>query len=75
MVDALTAALAAFAGGMLVFIVIASIVVYIYTAIVLMVIAQKTKTPNAWLAWIPIERVPANDWTFCDSEALPSEVF
>lgn len=28
--------------------------VYIYFSYTLMVIAQKTKTENAWLAWIPI---------------------
>ena len=28
--------------------------VYIYLSWALMVIAQKTSTPNAWLAWIPI---------------------
>lgn len=27
---------------------------YIYSAVVLMVIAKKTNTPNGWLAWIPI---------------------
>ena len=31
-----------------------SIAFYIYHAIALMHIAQKTKTQNAWLAWIPI---------------------
>lgn len=28
--------------------------VYIYSALALMTIAKKTKTPNGWLAWIPI---------------------
>ncbi|MCU0642334.1 MAG: hypothetical protein MUF61_02015 [archaeon] len=28
--------------------------VYIFTSIALMVIANKTKTKNSWLAWIPI---------------------
>jgi hypothetical protein len=28
--------------------------VYIYAALALMAIAKKTKTPNGWLAWIPI---------------------
>ena len=31
--------------------------VYIYSALALMTIAKKTKTPNAWLAWIPIANV------------------
>ncbi len=30
---------------------------YIYYAIALMTIAKKTKTENAWLAWIPIGNV------------------
>ena len=30
------------------------IALYIYMSIALMTIANKTKTPNAWLAWIPI---------------------
>jgi len=33
---------------------IVGLAVYIYMAWALMVIAQKTQTPNAWLAWIPI---------------------
>ncbi len=28
--------------------------IYIFTALALMVIAKKTKTENAWLAWIPV---------------------
>ena len=35
----------------------AVLAVYIYTAIVLMTIAKRTKTPNGWLAWIPIANV------------------
>lgn len=30
---------------------------YVYFALALMTIAQKTNTPNAWLAWIPIGNV------------------
>ena len=30
------------------------LVFYVYMALVLMTIANKTDTPNAWLAWIPI---------------------
>lgn len=33
---------------------IIALVLYVYTSWTLMVIAQKTNTPNAWLAWIPI---------------------
>jgi uncharacterized membrane protein len=54
MADPILAALAAFAGGMIVFTLITMLALYIYTSVVLMVIAQKTKTKNAWLAWIPI---------------------
>lgn len=37
--------------------IIITIAVYIYFAFALMTIAQKTKTKNAWLAWIPIANV------------------
>ena len=43
-------ALGIFSGINLIF----SLAVYVYMAWALMVIAQKTNTPNAWLAWIPI---------------------
>jgi len=33
------------------------VAVHIYSAIVLIVIANKTKTSNSWLAWIPIANV------------------
>ncbi|MBR9683261.1 hypothetical protein GOV03_01855 [Candidatus Woesearchaeota archaeon] len=33
------------------------IAIYIYFAFALMTIAKKTKTDNAWLAWIPIANV------------------
>lgn len=33
------------------------IILYIYLALCLMFIAQKTDTPNPWLAWIPIANV------------------
>jgi len=32
-------------------------IVYIYLALAFMAIAKKTKTPNAWMAWIPILNV------------------
>ena len=31
-----------------------AIITYVYMAFALMTIANKTNTPNAWLAWIPI---------------------
>jgi len=33
------------------------LVVYVYSALALMAIAKKTKTPNGWLAFIPIANV------------------
>ena len=33
------------------------IAIYIYGALALMAIAKKTKTANAWLAWIPLANV------------------
>lgn len=36
--------------GLLIF----TLLMYVYVAYTLMVIAQKTNTENAWLAWIPI---------------------
>jgi magnesium-transporting ATPase (P-type) len=48
---------AIFAGGFfLVFLVIGA-AFYIFAAFALMTIAEKTQTPNAWLAWIPIANV------------------
>ncbi len=32
-------------------------VLYVYMAVILMVLARKTGTPNGWLAWIPIANV------------------
>ncbi|MCI0490831.1 MAG: DUF5684 domain-containing protein [Blastocatellia bacterium] len=40
--------------GSLVIILIVSFLLYLYFAITLMIIARKSNTPNAWLAWIPI---------------------
>lgn len=45
----------ALAGVMLVFVIILSIAIYVYSALVLMTIARKLKHREiAWLAWIPI---------------------
>lgn len=44
-------------GGILVFILVFILAIYIYTAICLMRMAKKTKTKDAWLAWIPIANI------------------
>ena len=44
----------AFAGGMSTFFVLFGVLGYIYIALALYTIAQKTNTANAWLAWIPL---------------------
>ena len=41
----------------MIFFVILFIAVYIYICLALMKIAQRTKTRNAWLAWIPIGNI------------------
>jgi hypothetical protein len=44
-------------GGTAVFSIIFCIAVYIWMAVCLQKIAEKTNTPNGWLAWIPIANV------------------
>lgn len=46
--------LAAIFGGLLLFVLVIALLVYIYMAICLMKIAKKTGMDNAWFAWIPI---------------------
>ena len=46
-----------FTGGMMTFWIIFGLVVYIWMAICLQKIAEKTNTPNGWLAWIPIANI------------------
>lgn len=48
--DQQTTLLSLILGGVWLF----SLVIYLYTALCLYKIAQKTNTPNAWMAWIPI---------------------
>jgi len=43
------------------------LILYVYYAICLMVIANKTNTPNSWLAWIPI----ANIYLMCKAAGKP----
>jgi hypothetical protein len=51
-----TGALAFFA-SIFVFLVIASLVAYVYFAFALMTLAKKMKMKNAWMAWVPIANV------------------
>ncbi|OGI25792.1 MAG: hypothetical protein A3J76_01050 [Candidatus Moranbacteria bacterium RBG_13_45_13] len=44
----------AFLGGLMLFMVILFVVVYVIVAVSLMRIAKRTNTENAWFAWIPI---------------------
>jgi len=45
------------AAGILIAIVIIGLVLYIYSCLCLQLIAQKTGTEPAWLAWIPIANI------------------
>ena len=45
---------ALFAGGMLLFLLIFAAAIYVYISLALFTIANKTRTENAWLAWIPL---------------------
>jgi hypothetical protein len=47
----------AIAGGFLLFAFIVGLAAYIYVSLALMTIANKTGTPNGWLAWIPIANI------------------
>ena len=42
------------AAGLLSFVLLGFLILYIYFALVLQAIAKKTKTPNSWMAWLPI---------------------
>jgi hypothetical protein len=44
-------------GGTLVFLLLIGLAVYVYTALAVQTIAEKTKTENPWLAWIPIANI------------------
>lgn len=43
--------------GILFFIVLCGLAAYIYISLALQTIANKTSTPNPWLAWIPIANI------------------
>ena len=55
--DSASPASMAIAGTMILFFVVIGIAMYIYVALALQTIANKTTTPNAWLAWIPIANI------------------
>jgi len=52
-----TVAGAAIAGTMMMFFLVFGVGMYIYVALALQTIANKTGTINAWLAWIPIANI------------------
>jgi len=54
--DHRAAAIAA-AGAFFVFFLIFAVAIYVYMALAIQTIAQKTHTENAWLAWIPIVNI------------------
>jgi hypothetical protein len=47
----------AIVGALIVFFIILALALYLYTSFALMAIAKRTKTANAWLAFIPIVNV------------------
>ncbi len=47
----------AFLGIGLAILAVVFLVIYVYSALALMFIAKRTKTKNAWLAWIPIANI------------------
>jgi hypothetical protein len=40
--------------GLIVFLILIAVIVYIYNSLTLMIVAKKTKTQPAWIAWIPL---------------------
>jgi Family of unknown function (DUF5684) len=55
--DQATAAGVAFLGAFFMVFLVIGLALYIYIALALSTIAKKTKTENAWLAWIPIVNI------------------
>jgi hypothetical protein len=47
----------AMAGGLFFFMLLVGLAVYIYVALAVQTIAQKTNTENPWMAWIPIVNI------------------
>jgi hypothetical protein len=58
---------AAFLGGFILIFWLFFLAMYVYTALALSTIAQKTNTENGWLAWIPI----ANVFLMCNIAKKP----
>lgn len=54
--------------GSLVAILVGNVLLYVYFGVTLMVIARKTNTRNAWLAWIPI----GNIFLMCSAGRRPA---
>jgi hypothetical protein len=48
---------AALAGGIIIVLIMIILVIYLITALALYKIALKTKTENAWFAWIPFANI------------------
>ena len=48
---------AAMSAGMMTFAVIFGIAVYAWMAVCLQKIAEKTSTPDSWLAWVPVANI------------------
>ena len=57
MVELLTGSLLAAFGAFMIFALIILLAIYLYMAFALMTIANKTKTKNSWLAFIPIANI------------------
>ena len=47
----------AMAGGTFIFFLLIIAAIYVYTALAVQTIAEKTNTENPWLAWIPIANI------------------
>jgi len=45
------------AGGTFIFFLLVVVAIYVYTALAVQTIAEKTNTENPWLAWIPIANI------------------
>ncbi|MBN2142584.1 hypothetical protein JW711_04605 [Candidatus Woesearchaeota archaeon] len=54
-------------GSILIFLALLVLATYIYTAIAMMITANRLKTPLAWLAWIPI----ANTYLLTQMAKMP----